>query len=34
MTAIGALKNTKNGFDSSVDRTVEWHFGFYFQQSA
>jgi hypothetical protein len=31
---IGALKNGKKSFDRSVDRTVEWHFGFCFQQSA
>jgi hypothetical protein len=29
---IELLKNGKKGFDSSVDRTVEWHFGFCFQQ--
>jgi hypothetical protein len=30
-TAIGALKNRKKGFDRSVDRSVELHFGLCFQ---
>jgi len=29
---IGPLKNTKKGFDRSVDRPVELHFGVCFQQ--
>jgi len=32
LTAIEALKNAKNGFDRSVDRSVELHFGLCFQQ--
>ena len=32
MGQIRPLKNTKKGFDRSVDRAVEWHFSFCFQQ--
>jgi hypothetical protein len=32
LTAIEALKNGKKGFDRSVDRSVELHFGLCFQQ--
>ena len=32
MGRIVALKNGKKAFDRSVDRSVEWHFGFCFQQ--
>jgi hypothetical protein len=34
LKAIEAMKNGKKGFDRSVDRSVELHFGFCFQQSA
>jgi hypothetical protein len=33
LTAIGALKNVKNGFDRSVDRSVEWQLSLCFQQT-
>jgi len=33
LAAIGAVKNGKKGFDRSVDRPVELHFGFCFQQN-
>jgi hypothetical protein len=34
LTAIGALKNGKKGFDRSVDRSVELGFDICFQQNA
>jgi hypothetical protein len=33
LTAIGALKNGKKGFDRSVDRSVELGFDLCFQQN-
>jgi hypothetical protein len=32
MTPVGPRKNGKKGFDKTVDRPVEWHFGLCFQQ--
>jgi hypothetical protein len=32
LTAIGALKNVKKGFDRAVDRSVELGLGFCFEQ--
>jgi hypothetical protein len=34
LTAIEALKNVKNDFDRSVDRSVEWGLSLYLQQNA